>query len=294
MKVLVTGASGQLGHALRQSPPAGISITACSREDLDITDSSAVRNRVEAIEPDWIINAAAYTDVEGAESEPEKAFAVNAEGAGNLAKAAQAVKARLIHVSTDYVFDGTQSHPYRPEDRANPINVYGESKYSGEQGVLEESNGTAVVVRSSWLYDGHHRNFVTKMLELMSERDEVKVVADQVGSPTSTLSLARCIWKIVHADADIAGILHWADAGVASWYDLACMTYHYTLLSGRLRDTVRIVPVGSEDFPSKARRPNYSVLDMRGTADLIDELPEFWAAALRKELDRHNHAVDSA
>lgn len=285
MKALVTGAAGQLGYALRESVPGGVSVNACGREDLDITDSSAVEGLVDAIEPDWIINAAAYTDVERAESEPDKAFAVNAEGAGYLARAARESGARLIHVSTDFVFDGTQSHPYRPGDRTRPVNAYGRSKLDGERRVLEASDGSAIVIRSSWLYDGRHANFVTKMLELMASRDEVRVVADQVGGPTAASSLAGCIWKIACADDRVSGVVHWADAGVASWYDLASMVRHYGLLTGRLRRAARVVPVGSGDFPTRARRPSYSVLDIRETARLLDETPEHWAAALRRELD---------
>lgn len=286
MKLLLTGADGQLGKAVQRLAKArDIPIVPLSRTGLDITDRTKVQEAVRHHAPSHIVNAAAYTAVDQAESEPEQAYAVNRDGAAWLAEASQANGCRLLHISTDFVFDGEQSRPYKPEDTPNPINVYGASKLAGEQAVLDATHGEALVLRTAWVYSLDGKNFLTTMLGLMRERDEIRVVADQVGSPTATTSLAYGIWKAIHANIEISGILHWADAGVASWYDLANMIHHYGLSSGRLQKKRRIVPVGSEDFPTRARRPSYSVLDLRETIHRLDETPEHWVAALGNELN---------
>lgn len=287
MKLLLTGADGQLGKAVqRLAKTRDLPIVPLSRTDLDITDRAKVQEAVRHHAPSHIVNAAAYTAVDRAESEPEQAYAVNRDGAAWLAEAAQTNGCRLLHISTDFVFDGEQSRPYKPEDTPNPINVYGASKLAGEKAVLDATHGEALVLRTAWVYSLDGKNFLTTMLGLMRERDEIRVVADQVGSPTATASLAYGIWKAAHTNTKISGILHWTDAGVASWYDLANMIHHYGLSNGRLQKKLRIVPVGSEDFPTRARRPSYSVLDLRGSTRLLGETLEHWIAALRNELNR--------
>lgn len=286
MKLLLTGAEGQLGKAVqRLAKTRDIPIVPLSRTGLDITDRAKVQEAVRHHAPSHIVNAAAYTAVDQAESEPEQAYAVNRDGAAWLAEAAQANGCRLLHISTDFVFDGEQSRPYKPDDTPNPINVYGASKLAGEKAVLDATHGEALVLRTAWVYSSDGKNFLTTMLGLMRERDEIRVVADQVGSPTATASLAHGIWKVIHTNTEISGILHWADAGVASWYDLANMIHHYGLSTGRLQKKVRILPVGSEDFPTRARRPSYSVLDLRETIYRLDETPEHWVVALGNKLN---------
>ena len=184
MKVLITGKNGQVGINLAKSVPKGVELFKFGHPDLDITSQEALSEQIHEIEPDYIINAAGYTAVDKAETETEKAYAVNAEGAENLAKAAREVSARLIHLSTDFVFDGSKSSPYQPDDPVNPQSIYGKSKAEGEKRVREIYAANSIILRTSWVYSVTGRNFVKTMLNAMKERDEFRVVADQVGSPT--------------------------------------------------------------------------------------------------------------
>lgn len=283
MKSLVTGASGQLGRALRATAPASAQVHALHSRQLDITDSSAVHHKVDELRPDWIINAAAYTAVDRAEDEPETAFAVNRDGAANLAEAAKRTGAHLIHVSTDYVFDGQSSRPYRPDDPTNPINVYGESKLAGEN-VLQDALPAEqwLIMRTAWVYGLPGQNFVTTMLRLFKERDELQVVCDQVGAPTRTTGLARALWR--GAQIRMYGLHHWTDAGVASWYDFAIAIQSIALREGILTKTIPILPIGSEAFPTRAKRPDYSILEKQQTWDGLDIIPEHWCTSLKKAL----------
>ena len=262
MKVLVTGSEGQLGRALLSSAPKSAHVLACSHDNLDITNGASVVSAVQAATPDIIINAAAYTAVDRAESQPQAAHAVNAAGAGHLARAAQQLGSRLVHISTDFVFDGTQGRPYRPDDEPNPLNVYGASKLAGERAVHEACPG-ALIVRTAWLYAPAGKNFVLTMLRLMQERDALQVVDDQVGTPTSAASLAGAIWHAV--DARLEGVHHWTDAGVASWYDFAVAIQKLARRHSLLSQLARIEPVTSVAFPRPAPRPANTVLDKSAT-----------------------------
>jgi dTDP-4-dehydrorhamnose reductase len=218
--VVVTGSGGQLGRELVHTAPAGVELHALRHADLDITRRDRVREVLHALRPAVMLNAAAYTAVDRAESEPERARSVNAAGPAHLAEAAAGLGARLIHVSTDFVFDGGRCRPYAPEDEPRPLGVYGRTKLEGERRVLA-AGGDAVVVRASWIYARNGRNFVNTMLRLMRERDEVGVVADQFGAPTWARGLARALWSLALEHQDVQGLLHYSDAGAASWYDLA-------------------------------------------------------------------------
>lgn len=287
MRVLITGAEGQIGRALVAAAPGGVEILATDRSGLDITSRTEVIRGVRDFRPDLILNAAGYTAVDQAEREPDAARAVNEEGARNVALAAGETGARLMHFSTDYVFDGWKGRPYAPEDPAGPINAYGASKLAGERAVSAVLGQRAAIIRTAWVYAANGRNFLRTMLRLLNERDEVTVVADQTGTPTTASSVARAAWCIA-VRGDLSGILHWTDDGVATWYEFAEAIRKEARAAGRLARAARILPVTSEEYAAPASRPRYSVLDCSATRRSIGLVPEHWQAALRhtiQELD---------
>lgn len=287
MKVLITGARGQAGHELCRSAPAQVELLGLDRQALDISDAAAVTQAIHSARPDLIINAAAYTAVDQAESERAPAFAVNAGGAANLAAAAAGIGARLLHLSTDFVFDGANSSPYRPDDRTNPLSVYGASKLAGEQALLRISPG-ALIVRTGWLYSAHGHNFVKTILRLLTEREHLRIVADQVGTPTWAATLAQAVWAAA-ARPELHGIYHWSDAGVASWYDFAIAIQEEGLHLGLLARAIPIIPITSADYPTPARRPAYSVLDKNSAWHDFAIPAEHWRVALRRMLKELHH-----
>jgi dTDP-4-dehydrorhamnose reductase len=262
MKVLVAGSAGQLGRALKATAPDGVELLAPAEADFDILNAAQVEALLRSTRPDLLINAAAYTAVDKAETDRETAEAVNGTAAGTLAAAAASVGARFAHVSTDFVFDGLSPLPYRPDAEPAPLGVYGETKLSGERQVLAR-HPSPLIVRTAWVYAARGNNFVHTMLRLMRERDEVRVVSDQVGTPTHAASLARAIWALDAAGA--TGIHHWTDAGVASWYDFAVAIRDEAIVAGLLTRAVPVVPIGTSDYPTPARRPAMSVLDKQSS-----------------------------
>ncbi len=280
MKVLITGGSGQLGRALLANAPAQATVTSLNRSALDIADPTAVERTVVAAQPDLIINAAAYTAVDKAESDRDSARDTNTRAPGFLSQAAEQCGARFAHVSTDFVFNGQQSRPYTVTDETAPLGVYGQTKRDGELAVLT-AFPAALIVRTAWVYSEHSGNFVNTMLRLMTERDEVRVVADQVGTPTFARNLAKAIWSL--SANDIAGMFHYTDAGVASWYDFALAIQEESLALGLLNRKVPVIPISTADYPTPAKRPFYSVLDKTNTTALIGEAPH-WREALRDML----------
>ncbi|MGK0673448.1 MAG: dTDP-4-dehydrorhamnose reductase [Halothiobacillaceae bacterium] len=307
LRVLVTGARGQLGWELQRTCPASIELHAFDRASLDLTRPEQVMDTVRAIRPHWIINAAAYTAVDKAESEPQLAYAVNCDGARHLAKSARAVGARMIQVSTDFVFDGKQGIPYVPSPfprageaqlRArekgvepallppDPLGIYGASKLAGEIAVLDVLDDHALILRTAWVYSHHGHNFVKTMLRLMRERESLSVVSDQIGSPTWAYGLAQAIWRAVARN--LRGIHHWTDAGVASWYDFACAILEEARALGLLERDTLIRPIRTEDYPTPARRPPFSVLDKTATWQALDiSVPTHWRVQLRAMLKEY-------
>ena len=283
MKVLITGANGQLGWELQRTVPNEISVLALNSKQLDITNQANVNQAIQQFQPNVIINTAAYTAVDNAEKEQEKAFAVNATGAGIVAEVAHNYGARIIQISTDFIFDGKKSSPYLPEDTPNPLGVYGASKLAGEQKVNEASQYNALVLRTGWVYSAHGQNFVKTMLRLMNERDEINVVADQVGTPTWAKGLAEAIWKFVELP-DLKGTYHWTDAGVASWYDFASLIQNEAAMLGILEHSVAICPIRTEDYKTAAVRPSYSVMDKTKTWSDIPLQPHHWRAGIQEML----------
>jgi len=282
MKVLIAGSQGQLGRALQASAPAGADIVAPPESEFDILNEAQVAELAGSVRPDLLINAAAYTAVDKAESERDIAHAVNAEAAGRLARAAAGVGARLAHVSTDFIFDGQSPMPYQPDARPAPLGIYGETKLQGERAV-RAALPEALIVRTAWVYAAEGNNFVKTMLRLMRERDEVRVVADQVGTPTNAAGLARAIWALDAAGA--TGTFHWTDAGVASWYDFAVAIQEEAFAAGLLARMVPVVPIRTSDYPTPARRPAMSVLDKSATWALTGPAAH-WRAELRAVVAR--------
>jgi dTDP-4-dehydrorhamnose reductase len=284
LKVLLTGANGQLGTALRSLVPPGVDLIAHDIQTLDLGDAAQVGREMRRVAPAVVINAAAYTQVDQAESDRDAAFRVNAEGPRLMAEAVAAQGVRLIHVSTDFVFSGDQAVPYQPDAATGPVNVYGESKLAGEKAVLAALGNTATVVRTSWLYAAAGRNFVKTMLSLMASRESLGVVVDQVGSPTWANTLARAVWDMAR-DPAIHGLQHWTDEGVASWYDFAVAIQEEALARRLLPKAIPIRAIPASDYPTPARRPSYSVLDKRATAALLGYSPPHWRQSLRNMLD---------
>jgi dTDP-4-dehydrorhamnose reductase len=294
VKVLITGASGQVATALLASVPASMDAVALTRHQLDICDEGAVRTLVAQLHPALIINAAAYTAVDKAEAEPALATAVNAAAVRHLARAAQEIAGcRLLHISTDYVFDGRAREPYRPSDPTNPLSVYGRSKLQGERGALEVLAERAVVLRTAWVYAGQGRNFLLTMLRLMRDRGAVRVVADQHGAPTAAGSIARALWAIAQRP-EVHGILHWTDAGTASWYEFAMAIAEEGRAAGLLAQPIQVTPITSAQYPTAAPRPAYSVLDTRITSEVLALNPPPWRVNLRATVARLAQLAASA
>jgi len=308
MKVLLTGAAGQLGHALRQQVPTGVALIATSRSGsaadgdgliaLDLADAEACRAAVHQHRPDWVLNGGAYTAVDKAENEPELAHAVNAGAPRAFAEALRETGGRLLQVSTDFVFNGAQGSPYRPEQPRDPLGVYGSSKAAGEDAAeqLLGSNGRGVILRTSWVMGPVGRNFALTMLRLHRERgasgQPLAVVADQVGCPTSTHTLAQACWRVIERSAGLSAdsssalgpILHWSDAGAASWYDVAVAVGELAEDLGLLERAAVVNPITTVDYPTPAQRPSYSLLDCTDTRRALALEPTHWCTALRQLL----------
>ena len=253
MRIIVTGAGGQLGSDLvRLAAQRGWDVYGYGREELDITDLEAVRERVAAIRPDAILHSAAYTKVDLAEQEIDLAYRVNALGTRNIAVAAEQAGARLCYISTDYVFDGTSKVPYREYDPTNPLSVYGKTKLAGER-LAASLSSRYFIVRTAWVYGKHGSNFVKTMLRLASEQRELRVVHDQIGSPTYTVDLAEFLLELVQTEK--YGLYHATNTGSCSWYEFARAIFEEAGVE------VQVHPVSTAEFPRPAPRPHYSVLD---------------------------------
>ncbi|NLR69423.1 dTDP-4-dehydrorhamnose reductase [Novosphingobium sp. ERN07] len=278
MKALVTGVNGQLGKALLATRPEGWDCVALDRKTLDLSDSDAIARVVDAEQPDLVLNAAAYTAVDRAESEPDLAHTINAGAPDAFARALENSGKRLVQVSTDFVFDGSSGRGYRPDDARNPQSVYGASKAAGEDAAGSE----AIIVRTSWVYAAGGANFVRTMLRLMRERESLNVVADQIGTPTWATCLADTLWRL--AAKDQPGIYHHRDAGVASWYDFAVAIAEEAEAIGLLSRIPSITPIATADYPTPAKRPAFSVLDVSGTRKLLGDAHVHWRTNLKTML----------
>jgi dTDP-4-dehydrorhamnose reductase len=279
MKVLITGANGQLGGALQRLAPDWAEINAIDADDCDFTEVSMLRARLTVEAPDIILNAAAYTAVDKAESDEELARAINAEAVGAMVEAMAETGGKLVHVSTDFVFDGTSPRAYLPDDARNPLSAYGRTKAEGEDRLRPED----LLVRTAWVYEAGGANFVRTMIRLMNEREQLGVVADQIGSPTWASGLARTIWGLVEREA--TGVFHHSDAGVASWYDFAVAIAEEAHARGLVDRIPAIRPITTADYPTPARRPAFSLLDCRATRAALGDEPVHWRTNLRLMLE---------
>ncbi|WP_035237782.1 dTDP-4-dehydrorhamnose reductase [Desulfobacter vibrioformis] len=279
MKVLLLGPGGQLGWELGRTCPQGITLHSYGYPDVDLANEESLRDCINAVQPDRIVNAAAYTAVDKAEAEPELAWQINSRAVAVLAGLCREHHIRLAQISTDFVFSGENSRPYLPEDPPQPLGVYGQSKRGGEKAILEILGKDGLIIRTAWLYSSHRNNFVKTMLRLMAEKEHISVVDDQVGTPTWARGLAKAVWAAL--EKDLRGIFHWTDAGVASWYDFAMAVQEEGLALGLLAEEIPVTPVGTKEYPTPARRPGYSVLDTRSLVEQTGLLPVHWRKQLR-------------
>lgn len=286
MKVTVFGANGQLGQSLAATSRPDISGEYLTREDCNLLDPAAINTVLTRSRPDLIINAAAYTAVDRAEEEPELAKAINATAVGVMAEWAAREHARLIHLSTDFVFDGSGQRAYRTDDEVAPLGSYGTSKLAGE--VLAGTAGPQVsmIIRTAWVYSEYGNNFVRTMLRLMQERDSLSVVNDQRGSPTYAGGLAQVIWTIITGNCFQPGIFHWTDNGNISWYEFACEIQTQAAQLGLLDKPIPINGITTDQYPTPATRPAYSVLDSSRLASLLERSTDDWQANLNLALTR--------
>ncbi|MFA0426717.1 dTDP-4-dehydrorhamnose reductase [Vibrio sp. 10N.222.51.C5] len=312
MKILITGKGGQLAWELEQTTPSHFEIISFNANELDITNQVKVNEVVKNHSPDIIINAAAYTAVDKAESDKENAYAVNEKGSEYLALICKEINAKLIHVSTDFVFDGTKTTPYQTDDTPNPINVYGDSKLQGDLKINQVLGNQAIIIRTAWVYSANGNNFVKTMLRLMAEKDQLGIVYDQVGTPTWAKGLAEMIWslvereklnvqgnKIVQSNGEFSTlseanfplstqILHWTDAGVASWYDFAVAIQELAIEKDMLDKAILIRPIPAGAYPTPAARPSFSVIDKTTAEQASGVESKHWRKQLSDMLDELN------
>jgi dTDP-4-dehydrorhamnose reductase len=282
VRVLVLG-RGQIGRAVAASVPSEHQVISLARAGLDIVDAQAVARVFLETKPDWVVNAAAYTAVDLAEDQVAAAYAVNDFAVASIVHATAHEDCRLLHLSTDFVFDGRSNRAYLPTDQAHPLSVYGASKLAGEGHVLAAYND-GIVLRTSWVYAAEGKNFVLTMLRLMRERDHIDVVCDQIGAPTWAASVATVVWGLIAANA-AGGIYHWTDLGVASWYDFAVAIQDEALSRGLLASAIPILPVPSAGYPTRAQRPAFSVLDTETTRQMVKVPANHWRHNLRSMLN---------
>lgn len=281
-RVLILGAAGQLGCELQYTAPTALDVCALTRRELDLGDSARVSQVLAELAPNFVINAAAYTAVDRAETEPEQAYAANRDAPAHLADECAARGIRLLHVSTDFVFDGRSGQPYTVGAQTHPLGVYGASKLAGEAAVLV-SGADALIVRTGWVYSRHGGNFVKTMLKLMAERDVLNVVEDQIGTPTWARGLAKICWQLLQ-NSHAYGVYHWSDAGACSWYDFAVAIFEEATALGLLHRDVAIGPIPASEYPTPAQRPSCSVLDKSKARALTGEVGQHWRLQLRTML----------
>lgn len=283
-RVVIAGSPrGQLFHELMRSAPAGVEAVALAEggHRVDVTDRDAVVACLDKLQPDAIINASAWTGVDTAETDAEAARRVNVDGARHLAEAAQSLGAHFSHVSTDFVFGPGDGRPFATDAATGPMGVYGQTKLDGELAV-RDAVASSAIVRTAWVYSSHGNNFVKTMLRLMNDRDEIGVIADQVGSPTWAHALAKALWRA--SERRVEGTFHWTGAGVASWYDFALAVYEEGKARGLVQRDVIVKPLTTAEYPTPAARPPYSVMDLVSTRTTLDLNPSHWRDDLRAML----------
>ena len=286
-KILLTGITGQVGQELQQTLVSLGEVIGVGRQELDLSQPAQIQQKIAEIKPNVIVNAAAYTAVDKSETETELAMAINASAPKAIAQAAQDIGATLMHISTDYVFNGQNHTPYLETDPTAPLGVYGQSKLLGEEGVRQNCD-RHIILRTAWVYGSRgHGNFVKTMLRLGAAREELKVVADQIGSPTWSYDIAVAITQLLAKSLDnsaIKGIYHFTNSGVASWYDLAMAIFAEAKPIGFPLKIERVLPITTADYPTPTQRPAYSVLSKVKITETLGDYPPHWRESLRKML----------
>ena len=286
MKILLTGITGQVGQELQQTLSNLGEVIGVSRQELDLSQSDKIKQQIARLKPNIIVNAGAYTAVDKAETEPDLAMLINANAPKEIATAAQDINATVVHISTDYVFNGQNHTPYLETDPTDPLGVYGKSKLLGEIGVRENCD-RHIILRTAWVYGSKgHGNFVKTMLRLGETKEELKVVADQIGSPTWSYDIAEAIATLLKLSTDnsIQGTYNFSDSGVASWYDLAVAIFTEAKQLGFPMKIKRVLPITTADYPTPAQRPPYSVLSKSKFTEATGIYPPHWRESLRTML----------
>ena len=289
-KILLTGATGQLGktfsrHFAHSHLSGKYALLAFDRNEIDLTKEESTSSILSLYKPSIIINCGAYTSVDEAENESELAKIVNDEAVNRISNWASENDCRLIHISTDFVFDGTADKPYLPSDLACPIGVYGKTKLAGEKRIQESLAERGVIIRTSWLYSEFRQNFVRTMIRLMAEKPDLGVVSDQLGSPTSAHTLSCVLLKVIEMQS-VWGILHWCDGASISWYDFAVEIQKVAFKHGLLSKKIRLEPLMTADYPTLATRPRYSVLDRSFTLEQLGVIATDWRIELNKVIEQ--------
>ncbi|WP_343320954.1 dTDP-4-dehydrorhamnose reductase [Sphingobacterium multivorum] len=281
MKILVTGASGQLGSEIKELSVNYTDDTFIfvDRGEMALDDLTQVLNVIENVNPDLIISGGAYTAVDKAESEVELVDIINHQAVATMAEWAKQNNRKLIHISTDYVFQGTSSTPLKETEPTNPINVYGLTKQKGEEAIIS-SDADAIIIRTAWVYSSYGANFVKTMIRLMTDREEISVIGDQIGSPTYAHDLAQVILKIVHSDRWVKGIYHFSNEGEISWYDFAVAIKELKNLDCNIK------PITSAEYPTAAKRPSYSLLDKTKIKQTFGVAVPEWKQSLSNMLEK--------
>ncbi|REJ40759.1 MAG: dTDP-4-dehydrorhamnose reductase [Microcystis flos-aquae DF17] len=283
-KVLLIGAKGQVGQELQVTLPSLGEVISIGREELDLTNSEKIGQLIREIHPNYLVNASAYTAVDKAETEPDLAYSINATAPKIMAEAAEKIKAKFLHISTDYVFDGRKNTPYLETDLTNPLGVYGQSKLRGEE-EIKTVNSQAIILRTAWVYGSYGKsNFVKTMLRLGKEREELKVVVDQLGSPTWSKDIAAAITHLLINVDNPTGIYNFTNSGVASWFDLTKAIFEEAKISGIPLKIQRVIPITTAEYPTPAVRPAYSVLSGQKISQQLGYIPPYWRDSLKAML----------
>ena len=294
MKVLITGSEGQLGKELAKTKPNNINLIALNKSKLDLSSASECKSVISKIRPDYTINCAAFTNVDQAEVEKELAIMVNGTAVGIISEEIKKFGGKFIQISTDYVFNGKKRNiPYQRYEKRDPIGIYGVSKAKGEEFVEEIFRGSknGIIIRTSWLMGPVGKNFARTMLNLHSKKDEIKVIYDQIGSPTSTSFLAKAIWKLVNLGEDIdipqtsaekVPIFHISNSGLASWYDISVAIGKVAKNNNLINREAKVIPISSEEYSTLAKRPNFSVLETNSSLEILNINHAHWYAEIEK------------
>ena len=294
MKVLLTGGSGQVGQEIIKSKPEEIKIITPSRKKLDLSDYIACKKFVNDHKPDWIINCGAYTNVDEAEKNIQLSQKINSYAPAAFAEAINEINTNLLHISTDFVFDGNQNIPYTENQTRNPLSQYGSSKALGEELIEKKINTIekATILRTSWVISPVGKNFILTMLRLHSQKETIKVISDQIGCSTSAGELAKVCWRIIELKKKkkLPFILHWSDAGVASWFDIAVAVGEIAKELDINKKEAFVLPINTSEYPTPAQRPKYSLLDTKHTSSLLDINPIHWRKNLKNILIEYKNS----